>query len=278
MKERKILKEVVGYQTQDGAGVKLTRVLSNRSAKDYDPILMLDSFDSKNPDDYMKGFPFHPHRGIETISYMRHGAMSHRDHLGNSSTVRDGGIQWMTAGSGIIHEETPHASDRMLGVQVWLNMRADDKMADPAYFDIPSEQIEEVEFEGGYLRVLSGSYKDVKGFYSGHHPLDFYSLNLEAGTEFTLETDPNNSVTLFTLEGEIEVAGKKIEEKTAVLTEEGDFVKVKGIDKAEVLVLSSPKLNEPIHWGGPIVMSTRKDLIHAFEELEDGTFIKVNAK
>ena len=108
---------------------------------------MLDSFDSRNPEDYLKGFLFHPHRGIETISYLRSGAMTHRDHLGNQSTVKDGGVQWMTAGSGIIHEETPHAADRMLGVQVWLNMKADDKMSDPLYYDIPTDKIPEVEIE-----------------------------------------------------------------------------------------------------------------------------------
>lgn len=276
--ERRIANKVVGYQTKDGAGVKLNRVLGNRTAEEYDPILMLDSFDSRNPEDYMKGFPFHPHRGIETISYLRSGAMTHRDHLGNQSTVKDGGVQWMTAGSGIIHEETPHAADRMLGVQVWLNMKTDDKMSDPAYYDIPSSKIPEVEFDGGYLRVLSGRYKDVKGFSSGHHPLDFYSLNLDKDTQFNLETKEDHAVILFTLEGEIEVAGEKVEEKTAVVTSKGDQVNIKALDKAEVLVMSSEKLDQPIHWGGPIVMSTRKDLLEAFDELEKGTFIKVNVK
>lgn len=278
MIERKILKNVIGYQTQDGAGVKLTRVLGNRTADEYDPILMLDSFDSTNPEDYIKGFPFHPHRGIETITYLRSGAMTHRDHLGNHSTVTDGGIQWMTAGSGIIHEETLQPSERMLGVQIWLNMNADDKMADPAYYDIPAEKIEEIQFDGGHIRVLAGSYKDVKGFSSGHHPLDFYSLNLEDGREFTLETNPNHALILFTLEGRIEISGEMVEEKTAVLTSKGDLVNIKALAKTEVLVLSSESLDEPIFWGGPIVMSTRKDLLNAFEELELGTFIKVNAK
>ena len=276
--ERRIANKVVGYQTKDGAGVKLNRVLGNRTAEEYDPILMLDSFDSRNPEDYMKGFPFHRHRGIETISYLRSGAMTHRDHLGNQSTVKDGGVQWMTAGSGIIHEETPHAADRMLGVQIWLNMKTDDKMSEPAYYDISSSKIPEVEFDGGYLRVLSGQYKDVKGFSSGHHPLDFYSLNLEKDVQFKLETKEDHAVILFTLEGEIEVAGEKVEEKTAVVTNKGDQVNIKALDKAEVLVMSSEKLDQPIHWGGPIVMSTRKDLLEAFDELEKGTFIKVNVK
>lgn len=277
--DRKIDKKVIGYRTQDGAGVQLVRVLSRKSAKDFDPILMLDSFDSTNPEDYMKGFPFHPHRGIETISYLRSGAMTHEDHLGNTSTVRDGGIQWMTAGSGIIHQEMPEPAERMLGVQVWLNMKSSEKMDDPAYYDIPNSEIEEIQFEGGYLRVLAGSYKDVQGFSSGHHPLDFYSLNLDLETEYTLETDRNKAVILFTLEGEVEVAGEKIEEKTAVVTSEGDSLTIKSLGKpAEVLVLSSERLKEAIAWGGPIVMNTKEELLHAFDELDRGTFIKFEAK
>lgn len=273
--ERKIKDKVLGFRTQDGAGVQLTRVLGLRTSKDYDPILMLDSFDSKNPEDYIKGFPFHPHRGIETISYLRSGAMTHRDHLGNQSTVRNGGIQWMTAGSGIIHEEMPQPAERMLGVQIWLNMAKKDKMAKPAYYDIPSSQIEEVHFEGGNLRVLAGNYKEIKGFSSGYHQLDFYSINLEENAQFILEVAPEKTVILFTLEGDLEISSEKILEKTAVLTEKGDFVNLKAFDKkAEVLVLISEELNEEIAWGGPIVMNTRQELAQAFDELENGTFIK----
>lgn len=276
MMERKILKKVIGYRTQDGAGVQLTRVLGNRTVEDFDPILMLDSFDSTNPQDYLNGFPFHPHRGIETISYLRSGAMTHRDHLGNHSTVTDGGIQWMTAGSGILHEEMPQAADRMLGVQIWLNMKTEEKMDNPAYYDIKSEEIEEIQFEGGYLRVLAGSYEGVQGFSSGHHPLDFYSLNLNPSIEYKLKCDPNKAVILFTLEGEIELAGELVEEKTAVVTSSGDLCRIKARDKAsEILVLSSMQLKQPIAWGGPIVMSSKMDLLKAFDDLDRGTFIKV---
>jgi redox-sensitive bicupin YhaK (pirin superfamily) len=129
--ERKIKKKVTGFQTQDGAGVKLVRVLGHQTVEDYDPILMLDSFDSRNPKDYIAGFPMHPHRGIETISYVYKGQMMHKDSLGNSDTVGDGGVQWMTAGSGILHEERLPESERLLGVQLWLNMPGDRKMTPP---------------------------------------------------------------------------------------------------------------------------------------------------
>lgn len=276
--ERKIARRVQGMRTQDGAGVKLTRVLGIRTVDDFDPFLMLDSFDSTNPDDYTKGFPFHPHRGIETITYLRSGAMTHRDHLGNQSTVTDGGVQWMTAGSGIIHEEMPHPSDRMLGVQLWLNMKRDEKMGKPAYYDIPSSTIKEFEFDGGYLRVLAGEYGDLVGFSSGHHPINLYSLNIEAGRDFNLDTDENKAVILFTLDGDAQIAGTKVEEKTAVVTTPGYSVNVKAYDKnIEVLVLISDRIDEPIAWGGPIVMNTEAELNHAFDELRAGTFIKVKA-
>ena len=131
--ERKVEQQVRGFRTQDGAGVNLVRVLGKGTVSEYDPILMLDSFDSTNPDDYTAGFPMHPHRGIETISYVYHGYMTHKDSLGNEDTIGDGEVQWMTAGSGILHEEKLPASERLLGVQLWLNLPAKDKMVPPAY-------------------------------------------------------------------------------------------------------------------------------------------------
>jgi len=151
--ERKISRQVTGFRTQDGAGVKLVRVLGNGTVEDYDPILMLDSFDSINPDDYTAGFPMHPHRGIETISYIYRGKMTHRDSLGNEDTIEDGEVQWMTAGSGILHEEKLPASERMLGVQLWLNLPAKDKMVAPAYRSIKNSEIEEIELENGKKRL-----------------------------------------------------------------------------------------------------------------------------
>jgi redox-sensitive bicupin YhaK (pirin superfamily) len=136
MVERKPEKFVRGRRTTDGAGVKLVRVLGNETAVAFDPFLMLDSFDSENPKDYIAGFPLHPHRGIETITYLISGEMDHRDSLGNSGKIRGGEAQWMTAGSGIMHEEMPRPSDRMLGVQIWLNLQKSEKMTAPAYFDI----------------------------------------------------------------------------------------------------------------------------------------------
>lgn len=161
--ERKIKQQVTGFRTQDGAGVSLVRVLGNGTVQEYDPILMLDSFDSTNPDDYTAGFSMHPHRGIETISYVYRGFMTHKDSLGNEDTIGDGEVQWMTAGSGIMHEEKLPAAERMLGVQLWLNLPSKDKMAPPAYHSIKNSEIEEIEIENGKLRLLAGEYEGRKG-------------------------------------------------------------------------------------------------------------------
>jgi len=172
--ERKVQQEVTGFRTQDGAGVSLVRVLGPDTISEYDPILMLDSFDSLNPEDYTKGFPLHPHRGIETISYVYRGKMTHRDSLGNQDTIGDGEVQWMTAGSGIIHEERLPASDRLLGVQLWLNLPAKDKMVSPEYNSIKNAEIQEITLENGKLRLLAGEFKEYKGYQSMYLPLNYY--------------------------------------------------------------------------------------------------------
>src|SRR5574344_2084599 len=192
--ERKILQQVRGFGTTDGAGVSLVRVLGNQTVQEYDPILMLDSFDSTNPDDYTAGFPMHPHRGIETISYVYRGYMTHKDSLGNEDTVKDGEVQWMTAGSGILHEEKLPAAERMLGVQLWLNMAAKDKMAAPAYHSIKSTEIEEIKIKDGKLRLLAGEYEGHKGYAGKFLPLDYYDIHLSPNGSITIKTRPDSSV------------------------------------------------------------------------------------
>lgn len=273
--ERKIREKVTGFRTRDGAGVSLVRVLSNRTVESYDPILMLDSFDSVNPEDYIAGFPMHPHRGIETISYVYQGRMTHRDSLGHEDTIGDGEVQWMTAGSGIMHEETLPASDRMLGVQLWLNMSAKDKMAPPAYHSIKNHEIEDIPFEGGKLRLLAGQYQGRQGYKGLYQPLDYYDIHLEPGASLTLDTDPGRSVMAFTLLGQAIIAGERIQEKTAVKLTQGDRLVIKaGEEKAQVLFMSSVKLGEPVAWGGPIVMNTPQEIKQAFEDLRRGTFLQ----
>ena len=273
--QRKILKQIKGYRTRDGAGVNLVRVLGPATAKEFDPFLMLDSFDSTNPEDYAGGFPLHPHRGIETISYVYRGKMTHRDGLGNEDTVTDGEVQWMTAGSGIMHEEKLPPSDRLLGVQLWLNMRASEKMANPGYKKIQKTDIEEIPIEGGMIRLLAGSYENKEGFMGRHLPLDYYDIHLEKGASISIKTEQKKAVMCFTLLGDAYIAGELVSEKTALKLTEGDTVEIKAEDSfSQVLFMSSEFLGEPVAWGGPIVMNTREELNKAFEDLEKGTFLQ----
>ncbi|NTU89494.1 MAG: pirin family protein [Actinobacteria bacterium] len=272
--ERRIKQQLNGLRTQDGAGVNLVRVLGHGTVQEFDPILMLDSFDSTNPDDYTAGFPMHPHRGIETISYIYRGKMTHRDSLGNEDSIADGEIQWMTAGSGILHEEKLPASERMLGVQLWLNLPAKYKMVTPAYHSIKSAEIEEITLENGTLRLLAGEYEGRKGFISSYLPLDYYDIHLNPHASIVIHTDRERSIMLFTLLGEAIIGGELIPEKTAVKLSEGDSVEIKAADmSAQALFISSTLLAEPVAWGGPIVMNTEDELQKAYTDLNQGTFL-----
>ncbi len=273
--KRKVKTTVKGFRAIDGAGVSLVRVLGRDTVEEFDPILMLDSFDSINPEDYIAGFPMHPHRGIETISYVSSGKMMHRDSLGNEDTVSSGEVQWMNSGSGILHEERIPEVDRLLGVQLWLNLPKDDKMSKPSYNSIKKEDIKEVEIDGGKIRLLAGDYKDVSGYRGKHLPLNYYDVHLDEGAEIILNMDANESVMLFTLLGDVYVEGELVEEKTAVKLTEGDSVYIKnGDEKAQVLYISSKALNEPTSWAGPIVMNSKEEIKEALDELNKGIFIK----
>lgn len=273
--KRKILNRTQGFRTKDGAGVSLVRVLSRNTTKEYDPILMLDSFDSVDPEDYIKGFPMHPHRGIETITYLREGTMTHKDSMGNEDTITDNEVQWMTAGSGIMHEEMPKPSKRMLGVQLWLNLLAKDKMVRPHYQSLRGDDLKIIEEDFAKIKVISGEYKGTKGYTPKYLPLDFYEIEIKKNEEFTIDTKDDQQVILFTLIGDIEVENDVVSEKTAVTTTDGDKLTIKAKDEdVIVLFLQSIPTNEPIAWEGPIVMNTNEDLRQASLDLRNGTFIK----
>lgn len=263
--DRQVKTKVKGFRTIDGAGVSLVRVLGNQTTREFDPILMLDSFDSVDPDDYTAGFPMHPHRGIETISYLSRGNMVHRDSLGNEEGISDGELQWMNSGSGIIHEEMVPAAERLLGVQLWLNLPAKDKMSKPSYNSIKNEDIQEIEIDNGKPRLLAGTYKNYHGYTGAHLPLNYYDIQLDPDAEFTLTMPQTDSVMVFTLLGDVYINGEHIEEKTAVKLTEGDRLTVKnGKNKAQLLYMSSRALKEPIAWAGPIVMNTQEELDKAY--------------
>ena len=275
MKKREITKIVRGNATTDGAGVKLTRVLSHSETKDFDPFLMLDFFDSTDPSDYTKGFPMHPHRGIETITYLIEGCIEHEDSLGNKGTILAGESQWMTAGSGILHQEMPKASERMLGIQLWLNLPRDQKMASPAYLGITGEMIAQTKKGDAVIRVLSGQFEHETGVLPRHIPASIYDIELTAGGEVGIYTKPEETVFVFVL-GDAVINGQPISAHNAVLFGEGDEIYVCASADAGLrfFFFSGKPLHEPIAWGGPIVMNTQEELAFAFDELRRGTFIK----
>lgn len=276
MKRREIVRLVRGQQATDGAGVRLVRVLGKRDVEDFDPFLMLDSFDSADPADYVAGFPMHPHRGIETITYLIAGKIEHEDSLGNQGTIGSGESQWMTAGSGILHQEMPKASERMLGFQLWLNLPSGDKMAEPAYLGITQEMMPQLQKDGAQIRVLSGQFEGAAGVTPRHLPATIYDIALPRGQTLSLETKSDETVFIFLIEGDAAINDQPVSTKTAALFDAGDFISVTAQPEADLrfAFFSAKPLHEPIAWGGPIVMNTRQELALAFEELNQGTFVK----
>ena len=275
---RKVSKAVSGMPAVDGAGVHLTRVLGPQTVRDFDPFLMLDSFDSTNPEDYVKGFPMHPHRGIETITYLIEGQIEHQDSLGNQGTINPGESQWMTAGSGILHQEMPKAAPRMLGLQIWLNLPQTEKMTHPTYFDIKGNMIRAKQEDFGVVRVLSGRYKDAAGVEPPHWQADIWDITLEQGKEVALVTRQDDNVFVFLILGDALIDDDVYAEKTAVLFGPGDEINIKAADGVcRFLYFAGKPIKESVAWGGPIVMNTGEELEKAFSELQHGTFIKHNA-
>lgn len=277
MNQAQGIKVVKGNAAIDGAGVHLVRVLGHGTTGAFDPILMLDSFDSTNPEDYIKGFPMHPHRGIETITYLSRGQIDHEDSLGNKGSILNGDVQWMTAGSGILHQEMPQPSERMLGLQFWLNLPQKEKMTHPKYFDIKHEDIPVVEGDGYEVRVISGEFEGVKGVTPHHIPATFMDVRVKAGQSVSIPLNKEENAFLFTLLHDATIGDNVYEEKSAVLLSKGDVVTISADEDAQLVFVSAKPLGEPIAWGGPIVMNTREELQHAFKELQEGTFIKEDA-
>lgn len=287
MNKRKLIQVVRGQNGIDGAGVHLRRILSIKNIQDFDPFLMLDGFDSVNPADYIKGFPWHPHRGIETVTYLIQGEMEHADSLGNKGTIRDLQCQWMTAGSGIIHHEMPKASPRMLGCQLWVNLPAKDKMTKPAYKDIQHKDVPVIEDENATIRIISGHYKDVSGAFSGEYvKVQYLDVELKPNVSWKYADTPNDeTLFLYVLEGTVasdDSLTQYEQSPCALLFKSSDknpiekeIVELKSGEKgARFILLAAKPLFEPVAWGGPIVMNNREELNLAFEELDKGTFIK----
>jgi len=287
MSRRKCMQIVRGQHTVDGAGVHLRRVLGLNTVEDFDPFLMLDGFDSTNPQDYIKGFPWHPHRGIETVTYLLEGEIEHGDSLGNKGVIRDYQCQWMTAGSGIIHQEMPQASERLLGCQLWVNLPKEEKMTQPTYRDIKKPDVSVVQEKNATIRVLSGIYHDLYGAVKGEHvKVQYLDVALEPNSVWLYqETSNDQTLFLYLIEGTLAAddALVNFEEKACAILMSGlsvknsdyDEVLVKaGTEGARFFLIAGKPLKEPVAWGGPIVMNTEEELNEAFRELNNKTFIK----
>jgi redox-sensitive bicupin YhaK (pirin superfamily) len=277
MRAIKLLKKAI--PTLEGAGVHLNRVFGYHDRPLFDPFLMLDDFRNDDPAKYLKGFPWHPHRGIETITYMLEGSADHGDSLGNSGTIHRGEVQWMTAGSGIIHQEMPKpdAKGRMYGFQLWTNLPAAHKLTAPRYRDLRADQMPVVELPSGAgVKVICGEFRGIAGPAADIiiQP-QYWDVFLPAGQRIELPAPPSHTCFVYAYGGEAACDGQTIGKRTVALFEDGDGIMLEALGHDfRCLYLCGRPLNEPIAWRGPIVMNTPDEIRLAFRELEDGTFIR----
>jgi quercetin 2,3-dioxygenase len=274
---RAVERLVAGQATSDGAGVKLTRVLTNTLQRRLDPYLMLDAFGSDKADDYIAGFPDHPHRGFETVTYMLEGRMRHRDSAGNEGLLGNGGVQWMTAGRGVIHSELPEQEEgRMEGFQLWLNLPAKDKMRDPWYRDIPTGEIPEYVGEGVRARVIAGETHGVKGAVQREHTEPLYlDLHLAPGASFEQLLPDTHNAFVYVYRGALrfETGCTVPPQRMAILanTPGSDGVRlVAGDEPTRAILIAGKPLNEPIAQYGPFVMNTQAELMQAVRDFQTG--------
>ncbi len=279
---RKIKKMLQSKPVMEGAGVHLRRGFGFDEVLEFDPFLLFDDFSSDTPEHYLKGFPWHPHRGIETITYVLEGDVEHGDSLGNNGVIGSGDVQWMTAGSGIIHQEMPKgtADGRMYGFQLWANLPARDKMNNPRYRGVTRDHIPEVRLVGGIIvKVIAGETGGARG------PLqdividpEYIDVFVPPEYEFIHATKKGHTVFAYVFEGEGDFTGESdslCSNGSVVLFDDGDQVKVVTGEKGvRFLLVSGKPIGEPVAWKGPIVMNTREELDTAFEEFKNGTFIK----
>ncbi len=277
-RQRSVERIIQGVETSDGAGVSLTRVLAGKLQHRLDPFLMLDAFGSDDPDDYIAGFPDHPHRGFETITYMLHGRMRHRDSAGHEGVLGDGGVQWMTAGSGVVHSEIPEQLDGVMeGFQLWLNLPAQNKMAKPWYRDFASADIPQYQTdEGVTVRVIAGTSNGVAGAVSRAvtEPL-YLDIHLPAGASFSTTIPATHNAFLYTYRGAANVGGMRVPAQRMAILDNAPAAQGVHItaDEATRLILVAGKpLHEPIVQYGPFVMNTQEEIHRALDDFRNGRF------
>lgn len=268
-----------GMQTSDGDGVNMTRLIGTQSLNYIDPFLMLDAFGSDEPNDYIGGFPSHPHRGFETVTYLLAGKMRHKDNAGNEGVIEPGGVQWMTAGKGIVHSEMPEQEDGLLaGFQLWVNLPAENKMVDPQYQEFTAEQVPVERWENGTeIRVITGKTDNgtvgpVKNSYVT--PL-FMDVTLKAGKAFQQMVNTEDNSFIYVISGDLAIGHQEtvLEQKSIGILEQGEEIKVSSkTDHSRFIVVSAKPLNEPVARGGPFVMNTEAEVHQAFADYRSNNF------
>ena len=279
-KARGVERLIQGQDTKDGAGVRLTRVLSHDLQERLDPFLMLDAFGSDNPGDYIAGFPNHPHRGFETVTYMIAGRMRHKDSGGHEGLLQNGGVQWMTAGRGLTHSEMPEQEEGVMeGFQLWLNLPAINKLCEPWYKDIQSEDIPEVTTSENILvRVIAGQSHGTNGAMKREHTEPLYlDLHFPStdGAAFEQPLPATHNALVYVYRGSLDVVQGNTAhtvpvKRMAILSNEGDGLVLRGKSNTRAIVIAGHPLNEPIAQYGPFVMNTREELVQAVDDFRAG--------
>ena len=279
MSKIEVKKIVKALSASDGAGVKLKRSIGTPEADYIDPFLMLDEFGSENKDDYVAGFPPHPHRGIETVSYMLHGKFEHQDSTGSKGKMEPGDVQWMKTGRGIIHSEMPAmAGGKLLGFQLWVNMPAKLKKNKPEYLYIKGNELGVHTDSDKIIKVIAGEYKKAKGPQTNHNiePI-FFHIILSEGKTFSYEVPIGHNSFVYLLQGELKIGEDehdKTDNSNLILLKKGTKLSIKAIKKTEFLFIAGKPIGEPIARGGPFVMNTKAEILEAIQDYNNGTFAK----
>lgn len=282
--ERQLLQTITGMAASDGDGVRLTRVIGSPQLNMFDPFLLLDTFESDDPDDYIGGFPTHPHRGFETVTYLLNGRMRHKDSAGHEGVIEPGGVQWMTAGKGILHSEMPEQEDGLLkGFQLWVNLPAVAKMSEPKYQEFPPESTPlEQRDDGSLIRVISGvTNHGTEGPVFNEYTQPVYmDVQLPAGVEFNQLLPPEHNAFIYLVEGQLAVGNEAADNADQQLTHNklgllssGETVRVTAAEQgARFLLVAGKPLHEPVARGGPFVMNTKAEVMQAFQDFSSGNY------
>ena len=279
MSKIEIKKIVEPVETSDGAGVKLKRSIGTSAINYLDPFLLLDEFGSENKDDYMAGFPPHPHRGIETVTYMLEGKFEHKDSTGAKGIMSSGDVQWMKTGGGIIHSEMPAMSDGKLhGFQLWVNMPAKLKMSKPEYIYLDAKQIKIYKDEEKKIKIIAGKFKNYEGPIKGHNvePI-YFDIELREENEFKFDLPLNHNSFIYLVEGNIKIGKdehQKIDGSSLIVLKKGKNLNVKALKRSKFLLIAGKPIGETIARGGPFVMNTKQEILQAMEDYNNGNFIR----